>query len=81
MSADVKRKPAGSAMAEARAVRFPDNCRIKLLEWDVTSAGEGKVNFKIKVPNQGTVQFSLEADEAYDLRQDITVAYDQAIGI
>lgn len=66
-------------MPEARGMRFPDNCRIKFLEWDVTFAGEGKVNFKIKVPKQGTVQFSLEADEAYDLRQDITRAYDQAV--
>jgi hypothetical protein len=60
-------------------MRFPDNCRNKFLEWDVTCADNGTVNFKIKVPKQGTVRFSLPADEAYDLRQDITRAYDQAV--
>lgn len=66
-------------MAEARGMRFPDNCRIKFLEWDVTCGENGIVNFKIKVPKQGTMTFSLVADEAYDLRQDITRAYDQAV--
>ncbi len=68
-----------TAMRRSRAKYFPKETRAGLLQFHV-QAVNGRVYFKIIKPG-AEIRFDLAPEDAYDFREDIGYAYDEANGL
>lgn len=81
-------------MRHSRVRRFPEPDTIEFIDWEIspgvcaeTKAFDGQhaipvVRFELTIPGyKRPVRFSVSPEDAYELREDIGRAYDQAIGI
>lgn len=79
------KRPVSSFMRKDRARWFSRRSRAKFIEWDVSVIavrGTRAVRIELAHPDsKKPFTLILEPDDAYELREDLGYAYDQANGI
>ena len=69
-----------TAMRRSRAKHFPKKTCAGLLQFHV-QAVNGRICFKIMKPGADPFCFDLAPEDAYEVREDIGYAYDEANGL